>query len=39
MLMHNPPHLGKVVKRALIDGTGLTVTDLFSVTTLYIYNL
>ena len=25
--MHNPPHPGKVVKRALIDGTGLTVTE------------
>ena len=27
MLMHNPPHPGKIVKRALIDGTGLTVTE------------
>lgn len=27
MLMHNPPHPGKVVKQALIDGTGLTVTE------------
>jgi addiction module HigA family antidote len=27
MLMHNPPHPGLVVKRALIDSTGLSVTD------------
>ncbi len=27
MLMHNPPHPGNIVKRALIDGTGLTVTE------------
>ena len=27
MLMHNPPHPGEVVKRALIDGAGLSVTD------------
>ena len=27
MLMHNPPHPGKIVKRSLIDGTGLTVTE------------
>lgn len=25
--MHNPPHPGKVIKRALIDGTGLTITE------------
>lgn len=25
--MHNPPHPGLIVKRALIDGTGLTVTE------------
>ena len=27
MLMYNPPHPGKVVKHALIDGAGLTVTE------------
>lgn len=27
MLMHNPPHPGLVVKKTLIDGTGLTVTE------------
>lgn len=26
MIMHNPPHPGTVVKRALIESTGLTVT-------------
>ena len=26
MIMHNPPHPGLVVKRMLIDGTGLSVT-------------
>lgn len=26
MLMHNPPHPGKIVKKSLIDNTGLTVT-------------
>lgn len=25
--MHNPPHPGKAVKAALIDGLGLTITD------------
>lgn len=27
MLMHNPPHPGLVLKRMLIEGTGLSVTD------------
>ncbi len=27
MIMHNPPHPGLIVKRALIEGTGLTVTE------------
>lgn len=27
MIMHNPPHPGLVVKRALIDGTGLSITE------------
>ena len=27
MLMHNPPHPGLVVKRMLIEGAGLSVTD------------
>lgn len=27
MIMHNPPHPGLVVKRALIEGTGLSVSD------------
>lgn len=27
MLMHNPPHPGKVVKHALIDNTDLSVTE------------
>ena len=27
MLMYNPPHPGKIVRWALIDGTGLTVTE------------
>jgi antitoxin HigA-1 len=27
MTMHNSPHPGRVVKRALIDGAGLTVTS------------
>ncbi|OAI47780.1 XRE family transcriptional regulator [Gammaproteobacteria bacterium SCGC AG-212-F23] len=27
MLMHNPPHPGIVVKRMLIEGAGLSVTD------------
>ena len=27
MLMHNPPHPGKLVKKALIDNTGLSITD------------
>lgn len=26
MTMYKPPHPGKIVKRALIDGTGMTVT-------------
>lgn len=26
MAMHNPPHPGRLVRRALIDGTGLTIT-------------
>lgn len=26
MIMHNPPHPGHVVRRTLIEGTGLTVT-------------
>jgi antitoxin HigA-1 len=26
MAMHKPPHPGRLVKRALIDGTGLTIT-------------
>lgn len=25
--MHNPPHPGLIVKRALIEGAGLTVTE------------
>ena len=25
-MMHNPPHPGMIVKRALIEGTGLTAT-------------
>jgi len=25
--MYNPPHPGKVLRRALIEGTGLTVTE------------
>lgn len=28
MLMHNPPHPGKIVKRALIEGTGMSVTEV-----------
>jgi addiction module HigA family antidote len=27
MIMHNPPHPGLVVKKALIDNTGLTITQ------------
>lgn len=27
MLMHNPPHPGKVVKRALIEGTCMAVPE------------
>lgn len=27
MLMHNPPHPGLIVKRMLIEGAGLSVTD------------
>lgn len=27
MIMHNPPHPGLVVKRMLIDGAGLSVTE------------
>ena len=27
MLMHNPPHPGKIVKKMLIDGAGLSVTE------------
>ncbi len=27
MIMHNPPHPGLVIKRMLIDGVGLSVTD------------
>ena len=27
MLMHNPPHPGKLVRRALIEGAKLSVTD------------
>ena len=27
MLMHNPPHPGLIVKRALIESTGLSVTE------------
>src|SRR3990167_9448750 len=27
MSMHNPPHPGKIVKRALIENTDLSVTD------------
>lgn len=27
MIMHNPPHPGSIVKRALIAGANLTVTD------------
>ena len=27
MLMHNPPHPGRIVKRMLIDGAGLNVTE------------
>ena len=27
MLMHNPPHPGRIVKRALIEGANLTVTE------------
>ena len=27
MLMHNPPHPGQVVRRALIDSTGLSITE------------
>lgn len=27
MLMHNPPHPGVIVRRALIDGAGLSVSD------------
>jgi addiction module HigA family antidote len=27
MLMHNPPHPGLVVRRMLIDGAGLSITD------------
>lgn len=27
MLMHNPPHPGQVVKRMLVEGTDLSVTE------------
>lgn len=27
MIMHNPPHPGKIVKRCLIDGTGMSVIE------------
>lgn len=27
MIMHNPPHPGKIVKKALITGTGMTITE------------
>ena len=27
MLMHNPPHPGKVVRRMLLEGAGLSVTE------------
>jgi len=27
MIMHKPPHPGLVVKRSLIDGTGLSITE------------
>lgn len=27
MLMHNPPHPGQIVKRALIEGANLSVTE------------
>ena len=27
MSMHNPPHPGRIVKRMLIDGAGLNVTE------------
>jgi antitoxin HigA-1 len=27
MLMHNPPHPGKLVKRMLIEGVGITITE------------
>lgn len=27
MLMHNPPHPGKIVKKALIEALGLTITE------------
>ena len=27
MLMHNPPHPGKIVRRTLIEGAALSVTD------------
>lgn len=27
MAIHNPPHPGRLVRRTLIDGTGLTITD------------
>lgn len=26
MIMHNPPHPGRIVKRSLIEGVGFTVT-------------
>lgn len=26
--MHNPPHPGKVIKRMLIDSTGLSITEV-----------
>ncbi len=30
MIMHNPPHPGLVVKRVLIDGAGLSITEAAS---------
>lgn len=27
MLMHNPPHPGQIIRRALIESTGLSVTE------------
>lgn len=28
MLMHNPPHPGKIIKRMLLDSTGLSITEI-----------